>query len=123
MSQNLQLDPKKRDYVFSNGSPIASDRVFEAAYYALMIPEGKWTYGVEGQGSLLYQMIGIKRTASVEQTFAAEATRAIQNQVIDQGQADSVSVQNTGATPTTTSNKISIVPSQGKSSQLNFLPV
>lgn len=41
MAQNLQIDPVTKDYVIVNGSPVASDRVLEACYFALLIPQGK----------------------------------------------------------------------------------
>lgn len=124
MAQNLQLDPVKRDYVVSKGSPIPSDRVFEACYYALLIPQNNWVYGVPGQGSFLYTMEGTKRLSSVEQNFAAYAQDAIRTQVINRGKATQVGISNIQATPTGTSNKISVVPNQTQlSDQFDFLPV
>lgn len=124
MAQNLQIDPIKRDYVVVNGSPVASDRVFESCYYPLLIPQGKWLYGAVGQGSLLFQLEGIKRVAAVEQNFSAYATEAIQRQVIQTGKATAVSVKNLAATRTASSNNIQVVPAaQQLSNQLNFIPV
>ena len=124
MSQNLQLDPKKRDYVFSGGSPISSDRVFEKAYYALQIPQNNWLYGEAGQGSYLYTMNGIRRSASVEQTFSAYATSAIRRQLINTGSATQVQVSNALAEKSTTVNNVAVTPgNQQLSTQLGFTPV
>lgn len=124
MAQNLQMNPTARDYIVVNGSPVPSDRVLEACYYALLIPRNKWLYGAPGQGSLLYTLEGVKRTASIEQEFAAFASDAIQTQVVDTGQATAQAVQNLAATPTGTVNQIGVVPSNTQlSNQLNFVPV
>ena len=58
MAQNIQIDPVKRDYVFSNGSPVPSDRVLEACFYAMLIPQNitMYPYLQSGQGSLLYTL-------------------------------------------------------------------
>lgn len=124
MAQNLQLDPKKRDYILVQGSPVPSDRVLEAAYYALLIPRDKWLYGVDNQGSYLYLFRNSKRTSSTEQIFAARATDAINTQLIQTGQAKAVSVYNLASSRNGTSNEIDIVPNQQQiSNQLNFNPV
>lgn len=124
MAQNLLLDPTKKDYVVTDGSPSGSDRVHEKCYYALLIPQGKWLYGVVGQGSLLYTLPSQKRSGSLEQTFAQYTTDAIKRQVINVGDATAVSVKNLQATRTGTSNEIDVVPANKQlSSQLNFNPV
>ena len=124
MAQNLQIDPKKRDYVFVNGSPVASDRVLEACYYALLIPQDKWLYGQTGQGSLLYTLANRKRAAAVEQNFASYATDAINRQVVAAGKASAVQVQNLSTSRTGTSNQVEVIPSNVQlSSQLNFISV
>lgn len=121
MAQNLKLDPKKRDYVVKNGSSVPSSTIEEAAYYALAIPQGKWVYGAPNQGSLLYTLEGIKRTASIEQQFSAYSNDAIKRQLIDTGQASSSSVRNIDATKTSTSNNVEVVPeSSTVSQQFNF---
>lgn len=122
--QNLQLDPVLKDYVIENGIPIPTDRVFESCYYALMIPQGKYIYGQQGQGSLIYTLEGIKRTASVEQLFASYSRDAIERQVIKTGQAEAISVNNIEATRTGSSNQINVVPKAVQiSDQLNFVPL
>lgn len=124
MAQNLQVNPVTRDYVTENGSPVPSDRVFEACYYALLIPQSKWLYGQVGQGSLLYTLQNVKRTSSIEQLFAAFASDAIRRQVVDNGQASSVSVKNLQQTPTGTVNEIDVVPKNTQlSQQFKFVSV
>jgi len=124
MSQNLQIDPVKKDYVFKNGSPLGSDRVLEASYYALLIPMGKYLYGSIGQGSLIYTMEGLKRNSSIDQNFAAYARDAINRQVVQTGKAKSVSITNIETTPTGTNNNISVVESENQlSNNLNFVSV
>jgi phage gp46-like protein len=124
MAQNLQLDSVKRDYVVVNGSPIGSDRVEEAAYYALLIPQGKWLYGDVDQGSLLYTLDKQKRSSSIEQDFAGYAQDAIKRQVIDTGKATASAVKNFETTRFGTSNLINIVPAQTQlSDQLSFVSV
>lgn len=124
MAQNLKLDPVKRDYVVENGSPVPSDRVLEATYYALAIPQGKWIYGELKQGSLLYTLSGIKRTAAIEQLFASYARDAVKRQVIDTGQATDVGIKNLSQSTTTSGNQIEVVPSQVQlSNSLGFNPV
>lgn len=124
MAQNLQLDPKKKDYVVENGSPIASDRVLEAAYYAITIPQGQWLYGTIDQGSLLYTLANKKRFGTTEQNFEAYAVNAINKQVVETGQAKRAQVTNIEATRTGTVNKIDVQPSDVQiSNQINFIPV
>ena len=124
MSQNLMLDPKKRDYVIKDGSPVPSDRIEEAAYYALTIPQDNWTYAEPGQGSLLYTLENKKHDESVEQSFASYSKDAIKRQLIDNGKATEVAVQNTQSTGGVTANNIKIVPAQVQlSDQLAFVPV
>lgn len=124
MAQNLQLDPVKKDYVVENGSPVPSDRVEEACYYALTIPEGNWLYGVSGQGSLLYTLEQKKRANDVELKFATYSTDAIKRQVVATGKASDVAVRNLAVSPTGTSNQIEVIPAQSQlSNQLNFIPV
>jgi hypothetical protein len=125
MAQNLQIDPtKKGDYVVQNGSPIPSDRVEEACWYPLKIPQGKWLYAQTGQGSLLDELENVKRDSSIEQQFAAYAQDAIKRQVIAPGKATASQVTNIAATRTGSSNQIDVVPSMTQiSSQLNFVPV
>ena len=121
MAQNLQIDPVKKDYVIENGSPIASDRVLEASYYALLIPQGKWLYGNTDQGSLLYTLESTKRTSAIEQLFSNYAIVAIEQQVVNTGKATGVQVTNLQATRNGTSNEIDVIPSTSQlSNQLNF---
>lgn len=121
MSQNLKMDPVKRDYVLQNGSPVPSDRIEEASYFALQIPLKKWLYGEPGQGSLLYTLAGTKRGGAVEQNFSAYAQEALQTQVIAPGKATQATITNIQATPTGTSNNIAVVPNQSQlSNQLDF---
>jgi len=124
MSQNLQIDPVKKDYVVKDGSPVPSDRVLEACYYALLIPKNQWLYGATNQGSLLYLLEGIKRSASVEQQFSAYSQDAINQQVVQTGKAKSVSVKNLAVSRTGSSNQIDVVQSQTQlSNQINFVAV
>lgn len=124
MAQNLQLDPAKRDYITTNGSPVPSDRIQEATYYAITIPQGKWLYGDLGQGSLIWTLEGKKRAASTEQNFASYAQDAIKRQLIDKGAATSSAVTNLEATRTGTNNQIRVVQAQlDIADQLNFVPV
>jgi phage gp46-like protein len=124
MAQNLQIDPVTRDYVLQNGSPIPSDRVLEATYFALLIPQNNWLYGQTGQGSLIYTLEGQKRDASVEQSFAAYAKDAVQRQVIDTGKAQAVQVTNLSTSRSGSSNQVSVIPNQTQlSNQLNFVSV
>lgn len=118
------LDPVKKDYVVVDGSPVPSDRIFEVAYFASLIPQGQWMYGVSGQGSLLYTLEGTKRTGAIEQTYAAYMQDALQRQLIDTNLAESVDTVNLQATPTGTLNQTTIVPKQTQlSNQISFVPV
>lgn len=124
MSQFLKMNPTLRDYVFLNGSPIPSDRIEERAYFSLALPKNNWLYGDVNDGSLLYKLQGIKRTGSVEQTYASYAQDALRIQMINRGFAQSSSVTNLAATQTGTLNQIDIVPAAVQpQSQLNFVPV
>jgi phage gp46-like protein len=120
MAQNLQLDPTKRDYVVVNGSPVASDRVEEASYIALAIPQGAWLYGTADQGSLLWTLEQ-KRLTTTEQKYASYATDALKRQLIDKGLASAAQVGNIAASRTGTSNQIEVIPSAKQvSTQFNF---
>lgn len=124
MSQNLMLDPVKRDYVIVDGSPVPTDRVLEKCYFALRIPENAWLYGVAGQGSLLYTLQNAKRTSNVEQQFAEYSRDAIKRQVINTGDATDTQITNLSSSRTGTSNQIEVIPSQVQlSAQLDFVPV
>lgn len=124
MSQNLQLDPKKRDYLVVNGSPISTDRVYEAAYYAIKIPLNNWLYGKDGQGSLVYTLANVKRSATIEQQFSNFVDDALTQQLINTGQATDRQVTNLTQTSTTSTNKIEVVPStKSASTQFNFIGV
>lgn len=124
MAQNLQLDPVKQDYVIENGSPVPTDRVLEACYYAMLIPENNWLYGVPGQGSLLYTLEKTKRNASVEQQFSAYTQAAINSQVIAPGKATASQVSNLSVSRNGSSNQVSVIPSNVQlSGQLSFNPV
>lgn len=124
MAQNLEIDPTKKDYVVVNGSPVPSDRVEEACYIALTIPQGKWLHGVAGQGSLLYTLQNKKRTANIEQLFSSYARDAINSQVVETGKASAVAVKNIDSSREGTSNQIEVKPSQVQlSEQVKFNPV
>jgi len=124
MAQNLELDPTKKDYVLVNGSPVPTDRVLEAVYYSILIPENKWLYGQPGQGSLVYTLENVRRGPSVEQQFASYATDAVRSQVINTGKATQVAVKNLDVSRMGSSNQIDVVPSQTFiSDQLDFIPV
>lgn len=124
MAQNLQIDPKTRDYVMVNGSPVPSDRIFEKAYIALMIPQNKWLYGQVGQGSFLYLLQNQKNSPSTAQSYAAWASDAINRQLIQTGDVSAVQVKNTQSTPSGTANEIDVVPSNTQlSQQFLFTPV
>lgn len=124
MAQNLRIDPTKRDYIVENGSPIATDSVLEASYFALLIPDGRYVYGIPGQGSNLYVLNNSKRVASIEQVFSAIAKGAISRQIIATGQATAVGTENLDTSRSGSSNQISVVPSGTQvSDQLNFNPV
>lgn len=124
MAQNLQLDPVKKDYVVINGSPVPSDRVEEASYFALAIQQGKWLYGQVSQGSQLYTLLNQKRTAAIDQLFATYSQDAIKRNVIDTGKASAVQTGNIATSRTGTSNQIEVIPASSQlSNQLNFSPV
>jgi phage gp46-like protein len=124
MAQNLQINPQSRDYVTVNGSPVPSDRVEEASYYALTIPEGKWQYGQQGQGSLLFTLANTKRNSSVEQNFAAYADASLKRQVVATGLATGAKTENLQTSRTGTLNQIEVIPSQVQSSsQFSFTSV
>lgn len=124
MAQNLIFDPIKKDYVFENGVPKPSDRVLEASYYALTIPQGKYIYGLPAQGSLLYTLAGIKRTSSVEQQFSSYAKDAVDRQVVQTGQATQVNISNLETSPTGTSNEVAVTPSTNLlTNESNFISV
>lgn len=124
MAQNLQIDPKKKDYVVVNGSPVPSDRIFEACYYPLLIPRGKWIHGQPGQGSLLYTLQQAKRTSSVDQQMAVLSQDAINTQVIATQKGTSVGVQNNATNATGSANTIAVIPAASQlSQQLDFVSV
>jgi hypothetical protein len=124
MAQNLQLDPTKKDYVVVAGSPVPTNRVFEATYFAVMIPQGKWLYGVPGQGSDVNTLQGIKRAGGIEQLFAAYSRDAVQRQVVNNGLAQSVGIRNLSTSRTGSSNQIEVIPSAVPvATQFNFTPV
>lgn len=124
MAQNLQIDPTKRDYVFVNGSPVPSDRVFEQAYFALMIPQDNWLYGIPGQGSKLYTLEGTKRSDQIEQLFGSFSKDAINRQLVANGLAQGVGVKNLATSRTGTSNQVEVIPSAVPvPTQFNFKPV
>lgn len=121
MGQNLKMNPIKRDYMVVNGSPVPSDDVLDQAYFALLIPSGKWQYGVAGQGSLLYTLENQLRTTTIEQQYQSMVQNAIDAQMIQTGRALSQTTVNTQATPTGTANTTTIVPAATQiSSQLGF---
>lgn len=121
MAQNLTMDPLKKDYVVKNGSPVPSDTVLDKAYFALMIPQGKWLYSVPGQGSLLYTLTNRMRDQNLEATFSSMVKDAINTQLVNTGQANDVGTQNTETTPTGSANDINVTPAATTlSSQLNF---
>lgn len=111
MAQNLIFDPVKRDYIFKDGSPQPTDRVLEASYIALKIPQGLYLYEQPGQGSLIHTLQNLKRTSSIEQQFASYAKDAIERQVIKTGQATKVQISNLATSKTGTSNEIDVTPS------------
>lgn len=124
MAQNLMLDPAKKDYIIVQGSPVPSDRVEEKAFIALMIPKNQWLYADAGDGSDLHLFKNVKRISSIEQLFASRSIQAITDQLIKNGDALDVSVQNLASSRTGTSNNISIVPNQKNiSTSLGFNPV
>jgi phage gp46-like protein len=124
MAQNLIFDPVKKDYVFTNGVPTPSDRVLEASYYAIAIPQGKYLYGDVGQGSYLYTLTGVKRTSSIEQQFFSYAKDALERQVIATGQATKVDVSNLEANKFGTSDQIDVTPSAVQiTNEFNFISV
>jgi phage gp46-like protein len=124
MSQNLKLDPTKKDYVVVDGLPVASDRIEEQAYFALLIPQGKWLYGAPDQGSLLYTLQNRRKGASVDGDFASFARDAVQRQLIATGLAKDVNVVNAESTREGTSNQVQVVASESQlSQQLKFNPV
>lgn len=120
MAQNLLFDPVARDYVFQNGSPQAGG-LLETCYYPLAIPQNQWLYGVAGQGSQLYTLQNVKRTASIEQLFAGYVNTAITTQVIDNQLASAVQIINLATSSTATSNQIEVTPAATPvAAQLNF---
>jgi len=124
MAQFLQIDPTTQDYVFQNGSPVPSDDVTNRAYFSLLIQQNNWLYGATDQGSLLYTLSRMKRSASVEQLMASYSQIAIQNQLINNGYANSTGFNNISTSSTGTSNQISIVPTATPvQSQFNFVSV
>lgn len=124
MSQNLLFDPVKKDYIFENGSPVPTDRILEAAYFAIQIPKGAWVNGSPDEGSYIYTLANRKRTASIEQEYAAYAEQAIQSQLINTGKASAVQVFNLQTTRTGTENEIDVTPASTQlAQQLSFVPV
>jgi hypothetical protein len=122
--QNLQLDPVKKDYVVVNGSPVPSDRVEEAAYYALAIQQGRWLYATIDQGSQLYTLQNVKRNSHIDQQFATYSQDAIKRNVIAPGKGSASQVANIATSRTGTSNKIEVIPATSQlSTQFNFSPV
>lgn len=112
MAQNLIFDPVKKDYVVENGSPLPSDRVLEAAYYALLIPQGKWIYGEPSQGSLLYKMLNQKRKSSSEQQFSSIVKEALDRQLVKTGIASGTEFITTETTRTGTAAEIKVAKNE-----------
>lgn len=124
MAQYWKIDPVKRDYVVSNGSSVSTDSVTDASYYAIQIPRGRWLYGDSNEGSDLFKLQNVKRTARVEQAFASSVQEALKVQVIADGKAVSSNVSNIDTSRYGTSNQINVVPKNLQiSSQLNFIPL
>lgn len=124
MAQFLKLDPVLKDYVIEKGSPVPSDRVEEAAYYALKIPEGKYVYGTTGQGSYLHTLSGKKRDRAIDQEFSALARDALKRQLIDRGLAKSQEIYNLQTTRSGSANQINIEPAEiNLSDELSFVSV
>lgn len=124
MSQFLQMDPVKRDYVSKNGSPVPSDRIEDRSYFALAIPRLNWLYGDEHTGSDLWLLPNAKRVPENDKLFAARAAQALTDQVINRGDATEVQVSNLATSRSGTSNQISIQPNQQSiSTALAFSPV
>jgi hypothetical protein len=123
MAQNLQIDPEKKDYEVKNGAPIATDRVFESVYIALLIPQGRWIYGLPDQGSLIDSLERSKHDSAFEQKFAAYAQSAIKSQVIGTGKATASQVKNLSTSRTSSVNAIGVVPAVLASPQFSLVPV
>ena len=125
MAQNLILDPKKKDYILSStGASQPSDRVEEAAFYALQIPQNNWLYGTPNQGSQLYTLQNSKRTASIEQQVQGYALDAIERQLIQTGRAIAAQMENVEITRTGNSSLLEIIPDERQlSTQLAFMAV
>lgn len=118
------MDPVKRDYVVVNGSPVASDRIYERAYFALAIPRLNWLYGSVHDGSDLYLFQNSKRVPETDRLYATRATQALNDQVVARGDATQVQVSNIASSRSGTSNEIDIQPNQKSiSSVLSFSPV
>jgi len=124
MAQNLEMIPEKRDYLVVNGSPVPSDRALEAAYFALTIPQNKWIYGQENQGSLLYTLENQKRSNSIEQQFASYSIDAVKRQVVSTGQVSAVDAINIEATRYGSSNQVRIQPVvKVEQDEFSFIPL
>jgi len=126
MSQNLMLEPSKKDYVVENGSPVATDRLYEKAYYALLIPRLRWLYGFgdAALGSDLYLFRNSKRVPESNQLYAARATRAIEQQLVANGEVSLVNVTNIASSRSGMSNNIALQPNQQSlSTRVAFDPV
>ncbi len=126
MSQNLMLDPSKRDYVVPNGSPVATDRLYEKAYFALMIPRLRWMYGFgdASLGSDLHLFRNSKKVPESEQLYAQRATRAIEAQLVANGEVAAVNVTNIASSRSGMSNNIALQPNkQSLSTRVAFDPV
>jgi phage gp46-like protein len=124
MPQFLQMNPVTRDYVVRNGSPIETDDIRQRGYMALTIPKNNWLYGQTSQGSLLYRLNQVKRTALIEQQFSSYVQDAVQQNLITPGYATAVGVKNIATSPTGTSNQVSVVPTTTPiQSNFNFVSV
>lgn len=124
MGQNLRINPQTKDYELVNGSPVASNRIHEDVYYALMISSGQWIHGEPNQGSELYRLQGIKRTPNIERMFSAFAEQAVRSQVINSGRARQIQTYYLQSARTGSSNQINVEPqNKNVSNTITFRPV
>jgi phage gp46-like protein len=122
--QNWMVNPMTRDYVLNQGSPVPTDRIYEKAFFMLLIPQNQWLYADDQQGSKVNQLANAKRGSNVEQLFSTYVDDAIQTQLIDTGQATDVNTTNIEVSRNGTSNEIDIVPvDQPTTGQAQFIPL
>lgn len=119
MAKSWEIDPKTGDYIMEGGSPKETDSLRIPAYIRLKTRRQQWLYAPDTQYGSDFHLVRKRRTTEDASAIESIAARALQP-ILDDGRADSITVDTTATSRHGVGLQASIVEADGTVENLDL---